>query len=171
MTYSWLSNCLSFPLPIPGVVAQVKKSSVVVMPINATTVEGSYSSFSCWRLGCWGTPSLEELVNDDAVSINSVSCAITRRSNKGRQTKSSMNTPPTTSHSSNLHRIPPQLCKQILVADVCKKFHHLQITNWLHSEEVKTFPLFGKQTSLVSPCNLSISLNMLCQSIKDLSDP
>jgi hypothetical protein len=31
--------------------------------------------------------------------------------------------------------------------------------------------LFGKQTSLVSPCNLSISLNMLCQSIKDLSDP
>jgi len=105
------------------------------------------------------------------VSINSVSCAITRRSKKGRQTKSSMNTPPTTSHSSYLHRIPPQLCKQILVADVCKKFPHLQITNWLHSEEVKTFPLFGKQTSLVSPCNLSISIKMLCQSIKDLSDP
>jgi hypothetical protein len=55
------------------------------------------------------------------VSINSVSCAITRRSKKGRQTKSSMNTPPTTSHSSNLHRIPPQLCKQILVADVLQE--------------------------------------------------
>jgi hypothetical protein len=54
---------------------------------------------------------------------------------QGKQTKASMNTS-TLSHNSNLHIIHVEPCKQLFVADVCKKFHHLQITNWLGSEEV-----------------------------------